>query len=175
MRLDTKEKRAAYRACMVPKDSVRDQRNAAFDPKKFILDTAAADLRPFMGAAQFSTMRRCARGEEGDWFITRMVELAALILTMPKTYEQDGKGEAATAHLHYFTASADWYITEKDAETPEKPGQHQAFGLADLFGERFQGGGELGYISIVELIENGAELDLHWTPRTLAAVRERAA
>lgn len=44
--------------------------------------------------------------------------------------------------------------------------QLQAFGLADL-----GYGGELGYISIVELLECGAELDLHWTPQTLAEVK----
>ena len=145
--------------------------NSAFDAKKFMLDNAVADLRPFMSAPQLAVMLRNARGEEGDWFVARMVELAALILAMPKTYEQDGKGDEATAHLHYFTAGADWYITEKDAETPEEPGQHQAFGLADLYGD----GGELGYISISEIIRCGAELDLHWTPRTLASIRAKAA
>ena len=65
-------------------------------------------------------------------------------------------------HLHYFTGSQDWYITERD--TSEE--QHQAFGLAD-FGD----GGELGYISIAELIKHGVELDLYWKPRTLAEIR----
>lgn len=32
-------------------------------------------------------------------------------------------------------------------------------------------GGETGYISIVELLENGAELDLYFTPKTLAEVQ----
>jgi hypothetical protein len=90
---------------------------------------------------------------------------------MPKTGEQDGKGEQATAYLHYFAGGqASWYITEKDAGSPDDDpgtGQIQAFGLADLFGD----GGELGYISIAEILENGGELDFHFTPKTLAEIR----
>jgi hypothetical protein len=39
-------------------------------------------------------------------------------------------------------------------------------GLADLFAD----GGELGYISIPELLENGAHLDLAFTPKPLSAI-----
>ena len=62
---------------------------------------------------------------------------------MHKVYEQGGKGDAAIVHLHYFTSSGDWYITERDTSVA----QHQAFGSADL-----GYGPELGYISIAELI-----------------------
>lgn len=55
-----------------------------------------------------------------------------------------------------------WYITEKDWVAV----QHQAFGLACVHET------ELGYISIVELLRCRAELNLHFTPRTLAAVRQ---
>ena len=61
----------------------------------------------------------------------------------------DGKGDDAVVYLHYFRGGMDWYITEKDMEEE----QHQAFGLADL-----GYGGELGYISIQELIDNGVSL-----------------
>lgn len=137
----------------------------AFNPDQFMLDTASDDLQPFIGHAQLSTMCQAAKGEEKVWFITRMVELAALIHSMPKTYEQDGKGQQAVAYLHYFTGGFDWYITEKDMETE----QLQAFGLADL-----GYGGELGYISIVDILKHGAELDLHFTPKTLEQVRKAA-
>lgn len=139
----------------------------AFNPKQFMIDTATADLNPFIGNAQLRVMRQACKGEEGDWFITRMVELAAIVTSMPKTYEQDGMGDNAVVHLHYFSPSADWYITERDMEAE----QLQAFGLADLF----QDGGELGYISIKELIANGVELDLHFKPRTLTQVRAKHA
>lgn len=55
----------------------------------------------------------------------------------------------------------------QDDPADEKGKQHQAFGVADLFGD----GGELGYISIPEITAEGAELDFHWTPKTIAQVR----
>ena len=97
------------------------------------------------------------------------MEYGERIKAMPKTYEQDGLGDQAVAYLHYFSPAVDWYITEKDAETPEEPGQHQAFGLADL-----GHGAELGYISIVELLENDVELDLYFKPCKLAEIRKTA-
>jgi hypothetical protein len=73
----------------------------------------------------------------------------------------------AVAHLRYFAGgSAAWLITERDAGAPDDstPGeQSQAFGHADLFGD----GGELGYISIAEIIAEGGELDLHFTAKPL--------
>ena len=141
----------------------------SFDPKQFMLKAATDDLRPFMSRAQLSTIRSLAKGEEGDWFVARMVELAALIATMPKTYEQDGKGDQATAYLHYFRGNQDWYITERDIDQ-DGEGQIQAFGLANL-----GYGGELGYISIAEVIKAGVELDLHFKPTTLAAINAKGA
>ena len=120
-------------------------------------------LRRFVSTQQLSVLGDACYGEEREWFIDTLVELAERILAMPKTYEQDGKGDDAIVYLHYFKGDMDWYITEKDVETE----QHQAFGLADL-GMGFP---ELGYISIEELTEFGAELDLHWTPKTLAEVK----
>lgn len=64
-------------------------------------------------------------------------------------------------------AAHNWYITERDMERA----QFQAFGLAVLFGD----GGELGYINIVELIRNGVELDMYFTPCTLEAIRKERA
>ncbi len=103
----------------------------------------------------------CRKGEEKAYFKQRVMDLAATIKTMPKTYEQDGLGLRAVAHLHYFTPAFDFYITEKDCTGN---GTQQAFGLACAH-ER-----EIGYISIRELVEAGAELDLHWTPKTLAEI-----
>ena len=98
------------------------------------------------------------------------MEYGERIATMPKTYEQEGKEDQAIVSLHYFRGNQDWYITEKDMETPEEPGQHQAFGMTDL-----GHGGELGYISIVELVAHGVELDLYFKPRTLAEIRAKKA
>ena len=127
------------------------------------LDAATlATLRRFIGSTQMAVIQHAMRGEEGAFFVGKMIEYAERIASMPKTYETDGTGDQAIAHLHYFTGGCDWYITEKDCEDV----QHQAFGLACIHES------ELGYISIVDLLRCRAELDLHFTPRTLAAVKE---
>lgn len=126
------------------------------------LYTAMPLLRKFIGASQIAALGEAARGEEREHFIDMMLELAEHLKTMPKTYEQDGKGDDAVVGLHYFRGNMDWYITERDMEDD----QLQAFGLADL-----GYGGELGYISIQELIDNDVELDLYWTPKTLGEVK----
>jgi hypothetical protein len=123
--------------------------------------TALHALRGFISNQQLSAIETACRGEERQFFYDKLVEMAGIVATMPKTYEQDGLGNKAVAYLHYFQGGADWYITEKDSE----PEQWQAFGLADL-----GYGGELGYISIVELLENNVEVDLHFNPRPLCEV-----
>ncbi|MEQ1916574.1 MAG: DUF2958 domain-containing protein, partial [Gallionella sp.] len=84
-----------------------------------------------------------------------------IIETMPKTYQTDRQDDPVV-YLHYFKGGCDWYITELDFEAE----QLQAFGKADL-GMGFP---ELGYISIVELLECGVELDLHWPVRKLSEI-----
>jgi len=125
-------------------------------------------LRPFIGPSQTAALSELCRGEERQHFFDKLCDLAALVEGMAKTYEQEGKGEQAIASLHYFTSGADWYITERDTDT-DGEGQQQAFGLADLFGD----GGELGYINLAEILENGGELDLHFAPVTLEVLREQ--
>lgn len=124
---------------------------------------AALDgFRQFLSRGQYRAIAEAMRGEEGAEFIDKAQILARIIDGMAKTYEQDGKGDQATAYLHYFKGGADWYITEKDASGK---GTEQAFGSADL-GQ----GAELGYISIDELARNNVELDLYFAPVTLASV-----
>lgn len=123
-------------------------------------------LRSFVSESQIQVMAEGAHGEEREFFIDKMLAMRDMFNTMPKTYEQDGKGDDATVYLHYFLGGMDWYITERDMEDY----QAQAFGLADL-----GYGGELGYISIEELKTIGAELDIHWTPKTLRIVKAATA
>ena len=138
----------------------------AKSPKELAARKALRELDQFIGPAQRATVLTCFRGEEQEWFFDKIIELHQRITTMPKTYEQDGKGDNATVYLHYFAGGqANAYITERDME----PEQHQAFGLADLFGD----GGELGYLSLVEWLANGAELDFHFTPCTLGELRQK--
>lgn len=122
---------------------------------------AVSTVSNFMHPMQLSTIGDNCRGEEGEFFKAKLVELGQIIDTMPVTYEQDGKGDNAIAHLHYFVGGWDWYITEKDVDG----GVQQAFGL--VFGHE----SELGYISITELVNNGAELDLHFASCRLADIK----
>lgn len=105
-------------------------------------------------------------GEEGEYFKEKIIKVATVIDTMPVTYEQDGKGDDAIVHLHYFSAGSDWWITEKDMTGD---GRQQAFGFACLDGMVHFA--EFGYISIAELVENGVSLDLYWEPVTIGSVR----
>ncbi len=128
-----------------------------------MLDAAAAakKLQRFIMPSQLSMIGDMCRGEERDFFKNKLLELSDTVNSMPVTYETDGQGDQAIVHLHYFLWDMDWFITERDVETE----QLQAFGLACMHEE------ELGYISIEELLMNGAELDLHWKPKTLAQVK----
>src|ERR1051326_9634668 len=133
------------------------------------LDAANAlkTLRGFIGGSQLRVIGDGCRGEERQYFFDKLVQIAGIVTRMPKTYETDGQGDNAVAYLHYFFSNCDWFITEKD-EAADGEGQIQAFGLADL-----GYGGELGYISIAELITLNVELDLHFTPSTLAQIKAR--
>lgn len=129
--------------------------------------TALQTLRGLIGSMQLRVIGDGCRGEEKQYFFDKLVEMAGVVTRMPKTYETDGEGDNAVAYLHYFSSNCDWFITEKD-EDSDGEGQIQAFGLADL-----GYGGELGYISIAELIALNVELDLHFKPSTLAQIKAR--
>ena len=119
-------------------------------------------LKMLTPPAQYEAVIAGMMGEEGDHFIELIDHIYAMWQAMPKTYETDGQGCDALARLHYFTGGCDWWIVEKDAD-PDRAGQVQAFGVADLGMGR-----ELGYISIPELLENSAELDIYFTPKRIS-------
>ncbi|MHB1869650.1 MAG: hypothetical protein ACYCT1_02190 [Steroidobacteraceae bacterium] len=137
-------------------------------------ETHLAALRPFVSQSQWEAMSDLAdTGEERQFFREKAREFAERIAVMSRTYDQDGKGDHATVHLHYFHGGSEWYITEKDMEGD---GTRQAFGYAVLNGD--EQNAELGYIDIGELTACGVELDLHFSACTLSEVkahRERAA
>lgn len=129
-------------------------------------------LKNFIGKSQLSAMGSGARGEEGQFFNDKFVEVADTINKMPSTYQTDGQGDKAIAYLHYFKGGSDWYITEKDrgdADDPIQGVQEQALGYAILNGDKQNA--ESGYISIKELITAGVELDLYWNPKSLAEIK----
>jgi len=134
--------------CLVPVELMATKSDAT---------VAIKTLRRFVSPAQLRTLADGCRSEEMQFFFDKIVEMTGIINGMPQTYQTDGQGEDAIAHLHYFIGDSDFYITEKDMYEE----QHQAFGLVKMW-ER-----ELGYISIDEITHAGAELDLHWTPKPI--------
>ncbi len=124
------------------------------------LDT---DLSPYLSGQQIAAVKQFMKGEEGEYFVDIVEQIKRNIAAAPKTYEQDGKGDEAVVHFHYFRGGFDWYITELDIED----GVSQAFGLVKMHEV------ELGYISITELVDAGVEMDFHWTKKTLREVRAK--
>ncbi len=122
----------------------------------------------FIGESQYRTMLVASRGEEGEFFKSKFDRVARIIQTMPRTYGQDGLGRKAIAYLHYFASGADWYITELDADSVDGEGQRQCFGVANIG----HGDTDMGYISLPEILEAGAELDLHFEPQTIESIEK---
>lgn len=116
-----------------------------------------------MSSLQYGAINTLLRSEEKAFFIESVDRVYSTIEVMPKTYEQEGKGDQAIAYLHYYTSNGDFYITEKDIDD----GVTQAFGLASI-GDSYP---EFGYISISDLVKNGAEIDLHFEPKTLSKIK----
>lgn len=119
-------------------------------------------LMAIMGKAQTMALVRLQHGEESAAGHEIAARIRETLRTMPRTYEN--RGDDAIAYLHYFSAQADFYITELDKgdDDTKAPEQHQAFGSANL-----GFGAELGYISLIELAENNVELDFYFTPKPL--------
>jgi len=117
-----------------------------------------AFLRKYISGQQLETMADIAKDKIDEVYET--------IKNMPVTYETDGKSdEDIIVYLHYFINNMDFYIYENDVMMPP----HQAFGVANINNAGF----EKGYISIVELIENGVELDLYFEPTKLSEIIQK--
>jgi hypothetical protein len=126
-------------------------------------------FKTWMPRGQRMALREDLKGEEKSFFIKLLTDLRQRIELMPKTYETDGMGSDAIVQLHYFGGLVDAWIIEKDVGNgPDDTRQIQAFGKITLIGDEEDG--ELGYISIEELIENGIELDLYWMPIMLKEI-----
>jgi len=90
----------------------------------------------------------------------------ALEAKLPPLYSQDGKGDAAIAHVKFFTPDANWtwYASEYD------PVDKVFFGLVDGFEM------ELGYFSLDELesirglLGLSVERDIYFTPVPLCSL-----
>jgi len=130
-----------------------------------ISDESMKIFSSITSASQCATVKHFLKGEEGEFFAETINRIADIWRAMPKSYETDGQGKAALTHLHYFTMSADWWLIEKDSDL-DGEGQIQAFGIADLG----MGSREYGYISLVEILDAGAELDFHYTRLTAGEI-----
>jgi hypothetical protein len=133
------------------------------------LNRAKDCVRPFVSSGQFQTMSFLCRGREGAYFERTIVDLANMILGMPKTFQQDKLGNDAQVFLHYYNGASDWYIYEKDVEDDVS----QASGFVILNGDHQNA--DRGYVNISEITRLGAELDLHFKRCTLAEIRAQYA
>lgn len=129
----------------------------------------------FMPASQRLAFCKAINGEEAEFFIDNLWELATIIRGMPVTYNTE---DIATAdkvlHLHYFAGGVDAWIVERDVgDTPDQNGegpQLQAFGKITVVGGGWEEA-EWGYISIKDLIKRGVELDFYWEPKTVKEMK----
>ena len=120
-------------------------------------------LYHFMSKGQRQVLQGFLRGEEANHFSDVILQTVEVVEKMPTTYQTDGQGGEAIVHLHYFKGNTDAWIIEKDRGDPLEPDdkrQHQAFGKVSMHGNELS----YGYVSLEELIFNGVELDLYWTP-----------
>lgn len=122
--------------------------------------SALESLDAFMPGRQRRTvLELILTSEERDFFIDKMVELAALAQQIPEIGQTDGQGDDAIVHLHYF-GHGDWWVVEKSRTNDE------AFGFANL------GYPELGYIGMDEIRQSNVELDFHFQPTPLKEIKE---
>ena len=121
-------------------------------------------IKNFVSPAQLQGLGDLYRSPEKSAALEIAGRLAGIINKMPETYgTEDIATQLKTLQLHYFNSSSDWYIIEKDkgSEGDEEKGlQHQAFGYAILNQDEINA--EWGYISIVELLKFGVELDFYF-------------
>lgn len=147
--------------------STTEKKPTEFFPKPLAVRAAQAApiIAPFISNAQAALFFDGMRGGEKNHFMQVVIDLADRIDVMALTDEQEGKGADAMVYLHYFRGGSSWFITEKDVAG----NVDQAFGYTVLNGN--DQCAELGYISIRELISHGVELDLYFTPRSLADIK----
>jgi hypothetical protein len=125
------------------------------------------NLNQFIGKSQIAVLEEAIKGEEGLHFSQMLLTLYNNILSIPKPYETEDQGDAASVRLHYFKGGSDWYIIERDIDGE----QIQCFGFACLNGDKQNA--EFGYINIAELIKYGVELDLYYKPQTVEDIKRK--
>ncbi|MFK5950604.1 MAG: hypothetical protein QM500_17770 [Methylococcales bacterium] len=122
---------------------------------------ALSILEGFMNPSQLGAIKQNFTGSEQQFFFDKAVELADRIKNMPVTYDQASKGDKAIAYLHYFQGGVDHYIYEKDSEDEQLQASAATHGF--VF--------ELGYLSLVDELKKGFELDMHFSPTSIGDLR----
>lgn len=131
------------------------------------LSQAMATVQPFMSLEQFKMLSTLANdAKEAQFYQQQFIDLAEYIEVLPETYEQDGQGDEAIVYLHYFCHGSHWFIIEKDIARSVK----QMFGYAFLNGDVEMAKSRC--ISIEEITQDGAQLDLYFVPCSLGLVKE---
>lgn len=88
-----------------------------------------------------------------------LIRLAEEVMETPALYSQDGLGNDAIVHIHYFSGGSDWFITEMNLD------EALFFGYVVLNGDLVNS--EFGYTSIDEITSTDIELDFHFTKMTV--------
>lgn len=132
-------------------------------------------FKNWISKLQRNVLTHLLQGEEGGHFAEILTGLKMRIETMPKTYETDHLYvKDKVLHLHYFIGGVDAWIVERDVgDSPDGDGlgpQIQTYGKQGLFDGGWNGA-EWGFISIQELIDNNANIDLYFTPRQVKEMR----
>lgn len=129
--------------------------------------SAFSYLKDYVSDVQLRVIRSNLYGEEAEYFCDLIAEITERVLLAPRSYEQDGKGEEAVAHFHYFVGGYDAYITE----LPYEIGEAHAYGYARF--DHMPEGAGMGYISLEEIFKGKAEMDFHWEPKTIRMCKPR--
>ena len=139
------------------------------DPEQIIKEgqKALRKLKSYgvIGGRQAQTLPGLIRGEEGQFFAEKMIEVLDLWENLPAYCKTDDDDPVI---FHYFGGGAtDIFVTSDDAKK-----EGIVFTFTCLNGDTQMA--EFGAQSLHEITSCNMELDFHWDPtRTLKAAKER--
>lgn len=126
-------------------EEIEETLRTLYGLRNFICERQRAALRPFI--------------LYGDLAVVNQIRTLSLVIDyLPKMY---GGGYNAMVYLHYYMKGYDAWITELYRANC------MAFGKARIG----QGDPEYGYISIKELVDNNALVDLYWVPTPIEGIK----
>lgn len=129
---------------------------------------ALTAIKDYVPVQQYSVLQGLIkRSSEWAFYAERVQAIQQIIDHLPPVYATQNKSDAEKiVGLHYFGGAVDSYLIEKDVEW-EEGDYDRSYGYQDI-----GYGGEQGYISVKEICKNNLmQLDLHFEPMTLAALK----